>query len=165
MRHYEIVFLIHPDQSSQVSAMVDRYRTLIETASGTIHRLEYWGSRQLAHPINKIHKAQYILMNIECSQEILDKLEGGFRFNDAILRSLTLAKKDAVTEPSVIANAIKEENKRQEAFVSTEVVVATKKSSSKPTDAIDSDESPESKDTIDALKTTDSPIKNQSTNN
>lgn len=103
MRHYEIVFLVHPDQSAQVPAMVDRYRSIIETASGSIHRLEDWGRRQLAYPINKMHKAHYVLMNIECDQKTLDELESGFRFNDAILRSLTIRRDEAVTEPSPLA--------------------------------------------------------------
>ncbi len=105
MRHYEIVFLVHPDQSSQVPAMIERYRTTIEEASGAIHRLEDWGRRQLAYPIKKIHKAHYVLMNIECDQPTLDELESGFRFNDAILRSMTIAIKEAVTEPSAIVSA------------------------------------------------------------
>jgi small subunit ribosomal protein S6 len=103
MRHYEIVFLVHPDQSAQVPAMLERYRSLIESASGTIHRLEDWGRRQLAYPINKIHKAHYVLLNIECDQATLDELESGFRFNDAVLRSLTIRKNEAVTEPSLMA--------------------------------------------------------------
>ncbi|CAL1241652.1 30S ribosomal protein S6 [Candidatus Methylocalor cossyra] len=103
MRHYEIVFLVHPDQSSQVPAMVDRYRALIESASGKVHRLEDWGRRQLAYPINKVHKAHYVLMNIECDQETLEELESGFRFNDAVLRSLTLLREEAITEPSPMA--------------------------------------------------------------
>ncbi len=111
MRHYEIIFLVHPDQSSQVQAMVDRYKTTIEKASGKIHRLEDWGRRHLAYPIKKIHKAHYVLMNIECDQETLDELSGGFRFNDAILRSMILSKKEAVTEPSLIASANVEEAK------------------------------------------------------
>ncbi len=120
MRHYEIVFLVHPDQSGQVSSMVERYRNLIEAASGSIHRLEDWGRRQLAYPINKIHKAHYILMNIECDQATLDELESGFRFNDAILRSLTLVKKAAVTEKSAIAKATEEENNANRKPVKTE---------------------------------------------
>lgn len=112
MRHYEIVFLVHPDQSSQVSAMVDRYKTIIKEAEGTIHRFEDWGRRQLAYPINKIHKAHYVLMNIECDQTTLDELESGFRFNDAILRSMTLLKKTAITNPSPIANAAVAEEKK-----------------------------------------------------
>lgn len=100
MRHYEIVFMVHPDQSAQVPAMLDRYRTLIESASGSIHRLEDWGRRQLAYPINKIHKAHYVLLNIECDQATLEELESGFRFNDAVLRSLTIRRDFAITESS-----------------------------------------------------------------
>ena len=105
MRHYEIVFLVHPDQSAQVPAMIERYRATIEDASGKIHRLEDWGRRHLAYPIKKIHKAHYVLMNIECDQATLDELEAAFRFNDAILRSQTLLKKEAITEPSAIATS------------------------------------------------------------
>ncbi|MBS1211509.1 MAG: rpsF [Proteobacteria bacterium] len=105
MRHYEIVFLVHPDQSAQVPAMIDRYRSIIESASGKIHRLEDWGRRQLAYPINKVHKAHYVLMNIECDQPTLDELESGFRFNDAVLRSLTIRRDEAVTEASHLAKS------------------------------------------------------------
>lgn len=105
MRHYEIVFMVHPDQSAQVPAMVDRYRTLIESGAGKIHRLEDWGRRQLAYPINKIHKAHYVLMNIECDQQTLDELESGFRFNDAVLRSLTVRREEAISEPSPMAKS------------------------------------------------------------
>ncbi len=111
MRHYEIVFLVHPDQSGQVPAMLDRYKATIEAASGHIHRLEDWGRRHLAYPIKKIHKAHYVLMNVECDQATLEELESGFRFNDAILRSMTLLQKQAVTEPSAIAIATAEESK------------------------------------------------------
>jgi small subunit ribosomal protein S6 len=100
MRHYEVVFIVHPDQSEQVPAMIERYRTLITSNGGNIHRLEDWGRRQLAYPIQKIHKAHYVLMNIECSQEVLSELELGFKFNDAVLRHLTLGTKAAVTAPS-----------------------------------------------------------------
>ena len=102
MRHYEIVFLVHPDQSDQVPAMVKRYQQIISDDGGHVHRLEDWGRRQLAYPINKVHKAHYILMNIECSQTVLDELTKSFRFNDAVLRNLVLTKKAAVTEPSPI---------------------------------------------------------------
>jgi small subunit ribosomal protein S6 len=112
MRHYEIVFLVHPDQSSQVPAMIDRYKTTIKEANGAIHRLEDWGRRALAYPINKIHKAHYVLMNVECDQATLNELESGFRFNDAILRSMTLLKKVAITEASPIANAAAAEEKK-----------------------------------------------------
>lgn len=100
MRHYEIVFLVHPDQSEQVPAMIERYRNVIEGDGGAIHRLEDWGRRQLAYPINKVHKAHYVLMNIECSSEALDELNHGFRFNDAVIRNLVIKTKAAVTEPS-----------------------------------------------------------------
>lgn len=103
MRHYEIVFLVHPDQSAQVPAMIERYKSTVEEAAGKIHRLEDWGRRHLAYPIKKIHKAHYVLMNIECNQATLEELESGFRFNDAILRSLTLVQKTAITTPSAIA--------------------------------------------------------------
>ena len=103
MRHYEIVFLVHPDQSEQVPAMLDRYRAMIEGGQGRIHRLEDWGRRQLAHPIAKAHKAHYLLLNIECSQETLDELTGAFRFNDAVLRHLVINRKEAVTSASPMA--------------------------------------------------------------
>jgi small subunit ribosomal protein S6 len=109
MRHYEIVFIVHPDQSEQVPAMIERYRTLVTSKGGHIHRLEDWGRRQLAYPIQKIHKAHYVLMNIECNQETLDELEHAFRFNDAVLRHLTVKTKTAVTEPSAM---MKEEKSR-----------------------------------------------------
>lgn len=100
MRHYEIVFLVHPDQSEQVPAMIERYRGTIEGHNGIIHRLEDWGRRQLAYPITKVHKAHYVLMNIECDGETLKELESAFRFNDAVLRHLTIKCKEAVTSPS-----------------------------------------------------------------
>lgn len=100
MRHYEIVFLVHPDQSEQVPAMIERYRTLITENNGSIHRLEDWGRRQLAYPINKIHKAHYVLMNIECNADTLEELENIFRFNDAIIRTMTIRRDEAVTEAS-----------------------------------------------------------------
>lgn len=103
MRHYEVVFLVHPDQSEQTAAMVDRYRGQIEGASGSIHRVEDWGRRQLAYPINDIHKAHYILMNIECELDTLRELESGFKFNDAILRSLVVKRDEAVTDVSPLA--------------------------------------------------------------
>lgn len=109
MRHYEIVFMVHPDQSEQVPAMIERYRTMIEGGKGVIHRLEDWGRRQLAYPINKIHKAHYVLMNIECGQDVLNELETAFRFNDAVIRSLTLSRKDAVTTPSMLVKEKEDE--------------------------------------------------------
>jgi small subunit ribosomal protein S6 len=105
MRHYEVVFMVHPDQSEQVPAMVERYRSLIEGQQGTIHRLEDWGRRQLAYPINKIHKAHYVLMNIECDSATLQELESAFRFNDAVIRNLIITQKKAVTEASPLVRA------------------------------------------------------------
>ena len=100
MRHYEICFIVHPDQSEQVPGMVERYRAIVAAKNGTIHRLEDWGRRQLAYPIQKIHKAHYVLMNIECDGETLNELDHSFKFNDAVLRHLTVKMKAAVTTPS-----------------------------------------------------------------
>ncbi len=100
MRHYEIVFLVHPDQSEQVPAMVERYRGMVQESGGAIHRLEDWGRRQLAYPINKLHKAHYVLMNIECDATTLAELETIFRFNDAVIRSVTIRCDQAITEAS-----------------------------------------------------------------
>jgi small subunit ribosomal protein S6 len=102
MRHYEIVFIVHPDQSEQVPAMIERYRTMVTGPGGRIHRLEDWGRRQLAYPINKVHKAHYVLMNIECDAEALAELEGAFRYNDAVLRNLIIRRDAPVTEPSAL---------------------------------------------------------------
>jgi small subunit ribosomal protein S6 len=109
MRHYEIVFLVHPDQSEQVPAMIERYKGMIATGEGRVHRLEDWGRRQLTYPIAKVHKAHYVLMNIECDQKTLNDLTGGFRFSDAVLRHLVVNMDEAVTEPSPMAKAADEE--------------------------------------------------------
>jgi small subunit ribosomal protein S6 len=109
MRHYEIVFLVHPDQSEQVPAMIDRYKGMIGTGGGQIHRLEDWGRRQLTYPIAKVHKAHYVLMNIECDAKTLNELTGAFRFSDAVLRHLVVAMEEAVTEPSPMAKSEEEE--------------------------------------------------------
>ena len=115
MRHYEIVFLVHPDQSEQVPAMVERYRNMITASGGAVHREEDWGRRQLEFPIKKIHKAHYVLMNVECSKDVLDELESIFRFNDAVLRHLTLVMKGPVTEKSPMLKAYeKEESAKSE---------------------------------------------------
>ncbi len=113
MRHYEVVFLVHPDQSEQVPGMVERYKGAIENSGGKIHRLEDWGRRQLAYPIEDIHKAHYILMNIECGQPALDELATNFRYNDAVLRNLVMRRKDAVTEESIIMKAENEDRRRK----------------------------------------------------
>ncbi|ANG61845.1 MULTISPECIES: 30S ribosomal protein S6 [Marinobacterium] len=112
MRHYEIVFLVHPNQSEQVPAMVERYTGVIEGADGKIHRMEDWGRRQLAYPINNAHKAHYILMNVECSQEVLDELENMFRYNDAVLRNMFIRRKEAITEVSPIKAAESREERK-----------------------------------------------------
>jgi small subunit ribosomal protein S6 len=114
MRHYEIVFLVHPDQSEQVGAMVERYRSMIEGTAGKIHRLEDWGRRQLAYPINKVHKAHYVLMNIECDSPTLNELNSAFRFNDAVLRNLIIQRDGPVTTPSAIAQAKDEQAERDD---------------------------------------------------
>lgn len=114
MRHYEIVFLVHPDQSGQVPAMLERYEGIIAKDGGKIHRKEDWGRRQLAYSINKIHKAHYILLNIECNKGTLDELENAFRYNDAVLRSLVLAREKAVTEPSPMLKSAEKKSMRRE---------------------------------------------------
>ena len=115
MRHYEIVFLVHPDQSEQVPAMIERYRAAIEADGGAIHRLEDWGRRQLAYPIQKLHKAHYVLMNIECSTAVLDELNSSFRFNDAVIRNMVITRKEAVTEPSPLMKKPEEKREREPA--------------------------------------------------
>ena len=113
MRHYEVVFLVHPDQSEQVPGMIEKYSQLISESGGKLHRLEDWGRRQLAYPINKIHKAHYVLMNIECAQDILDELSTLFRYNDAVLRNLIIKMKEAVTDESLILKQERESKERR----------------------------------------------------
>ncbi|MDO3386887.1 30S ribosomal protein S6 [Gilvimarinus sp. SDUM040013] len=113
MRHYEIVFMVHPDQSEQVPGMIERYTATVTTGGGQVHRLEDWGRRQLAYSINKIHKAHYVLMNVECSDEALEELTTNFRYNDAVLRNLVIRTDEAVTEESPIAKADKESRERK----------------------------------------------------
>ncbi len=120
MRHYEIVFLVHPDQSDQVPAMIKRYKSMISESGGAVHRLEDWGRRQLEYPINKVHKAHYVLMNVECDDKTLAELKTGFRYNDAILRSLVLRREGAITDPSPLAPG-KSESKRQPKVTELEV--------------------------------------------
>jgi small subunit ribosomal protein S6 len=114
MRHYEIVFMVHPDQSEQVPAMVERYTSIVTENGGTVHRLEDWGRRHLAYPINKIHKAHYVLMNVECTGETLEEIENIFRFNDAIIRSLVVRCKEAITEASPMMKPAEEKRPRRE---------------------------------------------------
>ena len=139
MKHYEIVCLVHPDQSEQVPAMIDRYRATIESGGGNIHRLEDWGRRQLAYPIQKVAKAHYVLMNIECGKETLDELTSAFRFNDAVLRNLVMSKKEAVTEAS---HLVKRDDKERDS--------RDRDSSSDDDDASDNDEAPKAAASDDA---------------
>ena len=113
MRHYEVVFIVHPDQSEQVPAMIERYQAVVTGNGGKVHRLEDWGRRQLAYPIQKLVKAHYVCLNIECGQPELDELEHSFRYNDAILRHLIIKTKDAVTEPSLMMKSVEREEARK----------------------------------------------------
>ena len=113
MRHYEIVLLVHPDQSDQVPGMVERYTASVKEAGGAVHRLEDWGRRQMAYSINKVHKAHYILMNVECSDAVLEELTTNFRYNDAVLRNMVIRADEAVTEESPIMKAEKESRERK----------------------------------------------------
>jgi small subunit ribosomal protein S6 len=115
MRHYEICFIVHPDQSEQVPGMIERYRTLIAGAGGAVHRVEDWGRRQLAYPIDKLVKAHYVLMNIECDNKTLDELENVFRYNDAVLRHLTVKMKKAATTPSPMMKVVEREEAKKAA--------------------------------------------------
>ena len=129
MRHYEIVFLVHPDQSEQVPSMIERYRNMIQNQEGIVHRLENWGRRQLAYQINKVHKAHYVLMNIEASQSLIDELENAFRFNDAILRYLVLRQNQAITEQSCVMveiNKSKEGKHEVKSFKEDEEILESK---------------------------------------
>jgi len=128
MRHYEIVFLVHPDQSEQVPAMIERYRGTIEGDSGAIHRLEDWGRRQLAYPIQKLHKAHYVLMNIECTTAALEELNSAFRFNDAVIRSMVINRKEAETEPSLLAKRPEERQEREAPAAAKKPAAATTES-------------------------------------
>jgi len=116
MRHYEVVFMVHPDQSEQVPGMIERYSQLIQKDGGTVHRLEDWGRRQLAYHINKVHKAHYVLMNVEASNDAMDELGTTFRYNDAIIRNLIIRRDGAVTEDSFIMRAEKESRERKSRF-------------------------------------------------
>lgn len=111
MRHYEIVFLVHPDQSDQVPTMIEKYKAMIADDGGTVHRLEDWGRRHLAYPINKVHKAHYVLMNIECGAKALEEIETAFRFNDSVIRNMVMRCKAAITDPSPLARSKEEESR------------------------------------------------------
>ncbi len=138
MRHYEIVFLVHPDQSEQVAAMTERYGEMVKSSGGTVHRLEDWGRRQLTHSIAKLHKAHYVLMNIECPQSALEEIQGAFKFSDAVLRHLVIKRDKAITEPSPLVKP--EEPKSEERTSSNSE--ADKSDSGKP----EGEDAPEAKD-------------------
>ncbi|MBL4852312.1 MAG: 30S ribosomal protein S6 [Gammaproteobacteria bacterium] len=142
MRHYEIVFMVHPDQSPQVSAMVDRYKAIVETNGGTVHRLEDWGRRQLAYSIQKIHKAHYVLMNVECGQAELDELEHAFRFNDAVLRSMIMRRNEAVTDQSPLAKSRDDRDNSDYSDKSASKKESTEKPAAEAAPATEVDEAP-----------------------
>ena len=151
MRHYEVVFLVHPDQSEQVSGMVERYKSMIESKGGKIHRLEDWGRRQLAYPINKIYKAHYVLMNIECGQDVLDELESAFRFNDAVIRNLVMKCDDAIVDMSLLAKAKEEADKVPPRRVEEPRVEANADTAT-PVEVAESSDTTESKDTTESAE-------------
>jgi len=150
MRHYEIVFLVHPDQSEQVPSMIERYTSTITESGGKVHRLEDWGRRHLAYPINKIHKAHYILMNVECAGEALEELNHNFRFNDAIIRNMVIRRKEAVTEQSLIKASEGREDRRPVASEVKREEVAPQPKTDAPqpdTEEVKSDDLPDNADT------------------
>ncbi|WP_062311227.1 30S ribosomal protein S6 [Polynucleobacter sinensis] len=124
MRHYEIVFIVHPDQSEQVPAMIDRYKATLAAAGGKVHRIEDWGRRQMAYMIDKLAKAHYVCMNIECDQKTLEELEHAFKFNDAVLRHLIIKTKKAETEPSIMMKEVQREEARKSAQTDAPVAAA-----------------------------------------
>lgn len=171
MRHYEIVFLVHPDQSEQVPAMLDRYQGMVSGSGGTVHRSEDWGRRQLAHPIHKAHKAHYVLMNVECNHEVVQEITSAFRFSDAVLRHLVISRKEAITEASPMAVAVEEEKvkeresqKRRDAKAAAEAAMLAESAAaadeflddedSDPLDFAESDESDEYAESVESAKLT-----------
>jgi small subunit ribosomal protein S6 len=167
MRHYEIVFLVHPDQSEQVPAMVERYQGMVTASGGAVHRTEDWGRRQLAHPITKVHKAHYVLLNVECEQPVLDEIKGAFRFNDAVLRHLVIAREEAVTEASPMAVAVAEEKakereaqQRREAKAASEAAYReeqAQKAEAAEKEAAEKTDEPAAEDAEDAKDASDEP--------
>ena len=139
MRHYEVVFLVHPDQSEQVPAMIERYRASIESGGGAIHRLEDWGRRQLAYPIQKLHKAHYVLMNIECNTDTLEELSSAFRFNDAVLRNMIIHRKEAISDASPLMKKPEEKRERADDSTADDEAEATKEATKMEESEADSD--------------------------
>ena len=158
MRHYEIVFLVHPDQSEQVPAMIERYRTMVTTGGGQVHRLEDWGRRQLAHTIAKLHKAHYVLMNIECDNEALDQILGAFQFSDAVLRHMVIRRDEAITEPSLLAKPYIESEEAKPEVAKPEEAKSeeSKPEESKPEEARSEESKPE--EAAEALSEVDSEV-------
>ncbi|NNE38218.1 MAG: 30S ribosomal protein S6 [Gammaproteobacteria bacterium] len=145
MRHYEIVFLVHPDQSEQVPAMIERYRSMIEAGEGKVHRLEDWGRRLLAYPINKVHKAHYVLMNVECNQQTLDQINSAFRFNDAVIRDMVIKRDHAETEPSFLAKSKEEAEEQEKISAMRESKPVAKDSTPEPEATAEQSNEPEAK--------------------
>ena len=139
MRHYEVVFLVHPDQSEQVPALIERYRASIESGGGAIHRLEDWGRRQLAYPIQKLHKAHYVLMNIECNTDTLEELSSAFRFNDAVLRNMIIHRKEAISDASPLMKKPEEKRERADDSTADDEAEATKEATKMEESEADSD--------------------------
>ena len=159
MRHYEVCFLVHPDQSEQVPAMLERYRALIEGNNGAIHRLEDWGRRQLAYPIAKLHKAHYILMNIECDSQTLEELEGIFRFNDAVLRHLTVNRQEAIVEQSLMMKAREEKDRSSRSHDDRRAVDSDQSDDSDtPMAEADGDETDETKAAEEPAEAAEAPV-------
>ena len=156
MRHYEIVFLVHPDQSEQVPAMVEKYQGMVTGSGGVVHRTEDWGRRQLAHPIQKAHKAHYVLMNVECNNEVLDEIRSAFRFNDAVLRHLVISRQKAVTEASPMAVAVEEEKGKERDAQRRRDAKAQSEASLAGADSSDGDDAGSSSDDSDQDDETDS---------
>ncbi len=148
MRHYEIVFMVHPDQSEQVPGMIERYSNTIQKDGGKVHRLEDWGRRQLAYPINKIHKAHYVLMNVEASNDAMEELTTTFRYNDAVIRNLVIRRDEAVTDESHIMKAEKESRERKTRYEERKAAEASAEDedTSEAEDADELDEEEESED-------------------
>ncbi len=163
MRHYEIVFLVHPDQSEQVPAMVERYQGIVTESGGTVHRFEDWGRRQLAHPINKAHKAHYVLLNIECSDKVVAEITSAFKFNDAVLRHLVINRKKAISEASPMAAAVEEEKakeresqRRRDAKAAAETaMLAQQKAAAEKLESEENAEKLKSEESAEKLKTED----------
>jgi small subunit ribosomal protein S6 len=146
MRHYEIVFMVHPDQSEQVPGMIERYTTAIQKDGGQVHRLEDWGRRQLAYPINKIHKAHYVLMNVEASNDALEELTTTFRYNDAVIRNLVIRRNEPVTEESFIMKAEKENRERKSRYEERQVADAARAEVVESDDEVDDDSDDDNED-------------------